>query len=177
MIVFTRHPYLNGFYRPAFMILPLARREHAGAAMALPRAAGTAPAACTPVASTRCFYHQDHHFHSSLRRDGMSFSLAASSRFAACQSPNLAQGDAHHLRDFFHRLAVGPKTLYELLLFEGSAYLEPFFTSFFAPFFTSFFAPFLEGFLPDASLSDVVELEHSTNLHTVEFVIAPDQHF
>jgi hypothetical protein len=35
MIVFTRHPYLNGFYRPAFMILPLARREHAGAAMVM----------------------------------------------------------------------------------------------------------------------------------------------
>jgi hypothetical protein len=32
MIVFTRHPYLNGFYRPALMIPLLARREHAGAA-------------------------------------------------------------------------------------------------------------------------------------------------
>jgi hypothetical protein len=73
------------------------------------------------------------------------------------------------LRYFFHCLAVGSQSPHELALCESY--------TFFAPFFTPVFTPFFEGFLPDASLSDVVELEHSTNLHTVEFVIAPDQHF
>jgi hypothetical protein len=93
------------------------------------------------------------------------------------------------MRDLLECPAIGSQTRRELPLFESSAFfdalldalLDAFFDALLDTFFDAlldaFFDPFFEGFLPDACPSNVVEFEHTANLHPVEIMKAAYQHF